>query len=141
MNIAPGIGLNNIRFGITEANVIALLGEPNKAQNDPGTERRQLQYNSLRSTFCFDDTNLHWIHCSHPELKVNGQRLYGIPTENAVPLLEAELGESPKREEYYGFECYSFEANCLTMHVEYGLVNEIQFGYLFDDNDEPILPT
>ncbi len=140
MNIYPGIGLNNIRFGITEAELIAFIGEPNKNCDDTETERRQLQYNQLRSTFWFDDTNLHWIECSHPKLKLNGQQLYEKPIDDAIAFITTALGESPELEDYDSFECHSFEENWLTVRVEYGIVSEIEFGYLFNENDEPILP-
>lgn len=140
MDMYPGIGLNNIRFGITEAELIALIGEADKACYDADTERRQLQYNSLRSTFWFDDTNLHWIECSHPALQLNDQKLYEKPVGDAIAFLTAELGESSTLEDYCSSEYYSFEAHWLSVHVEYGIVNKIQFGYLFDENDEPILP-
>lgn len=140
MKIYPGIGLNHIRFGITEADLMALIGKPDKACNNADLERWQLQYNGLRSTFWFDDTNLHWIECSHPALQVNGQCLYAKPTQDALAWLKTELGESPKQGDYGRFECYSFEHHWLDVHIRYDLVSEIQFGYLFDENDELVLP-
>lgn len=141
MNIYPGIGLNNIRFGITESELIALIGAPDKVCYDPDLERRQLQYNDLRSTFSFDDTNLHWIECSHPEMSLNGQRFHEMRGQEAIAFIKSELGESPQLEDYGRFECYSFEKSWVSLHVEYGIVQEIQFGYLFDENDEPVLPS
>lgn len=111
MEIYPGIGLNNIRFGVTEAELIALIGEPDKTRDDTELERRQLQYNSLRSAFWFDDTHLHWIECSHPEMSLNGQRLYEMEEQEAIAFIGSELGESPQLEDHGHFECYSFEAN------------------------------
>ena len=71
MNIVLGYGLSDFYFGMSMQKLIDRLGIPDKEyRSDRGDPR--LQYYDLQGEFWFrhHDLRLHWIVCSHPNLKI-----------------------------------------------------------------------
>ncbi|MCL2914278.1 hypothetical protein L2725_10915 [Shewanella corallii] len=137
MEVKFGTGLDNIRFGLDQAALKSLLGEPDKIDRDKNN-LPLLQYNKLKSTFWMDEGDkLHWIQCSNPELLIQGVNVIGLATDEVISKLH-QIGEATYEFEDYGsMESYSFPELELEVQAEYGVVTTICFGH-FWKNDEPV---
>ncbi|MBC3767467.1 hypothetical protein [Neptunicella marina] len=137
MEVKFGTGLDNIRFGLDQASLKSLLGEPSKIDSD-NDGLPLLQYNKLKSTFWMDERDkLHWIQCSNPELSIQGIKIIGLDTDEAISKLKQIIEASYEFEDYGSMENYSFPKLELEVQTEYGVVTTVCFGHLWK-NGEPV---
>lgn len=146
-DIKPGEGLGIIKFGMTRAQVQALLGEPDDmdAYADPDLDyaSESWHYDELEVSLTFDedvDWKLVTIAVSSPDYELHNKKLIGLSTE---ALLEAvkdlELGEYETEdwssEEVPDHKLISFPGPQLNFWLEDGELTEIQWGLLFSDEE------
>lgn len=138
MQIDPGIGIDDIKFGLSQTMLKDKLGEPSKIDKD--SEGALLyQYNSLKCTFWFnEDARLHWIQCSNKEAALYGARVVGMKIAEALDLVDSKLGYPATVDDYGSMESYSFDRDELEVQAEYGEVSCICFGHLWDNENFPI---
>lgn len=127
-----GVGLGDLTFGLSRSAVEEALGLADKVDTD-NEGFPLLQYNDLRSTFWFDqDNRLHWIQSKHSELTVLGRRTIGAVAEEMLEFLRLHLGEAPEIEDYGSFESHHFRGAELEVQVEYGAIDQVCFGHLWE---------
>src|SRR5262245_17952851 len=98
MEIVPGKGVGDLRFGLTEQELIRALGPPDKSYRTD-SEVLRLQYFALRLVLAIEPENGHrfgWVEVWNPEATLLGKRIIGEPSEAVVALLTETLGENPE---------------------------------------------
>lgn len=142
MDILPGLGIDLIKFGLTEEQVIRVLGYPSKTYfTDSGCKR--LQFNDLKIELSFepDNENLFgWLEIYCPNARLFNNQLIGKEIEYVVSLLKAKFNEEPKIDDYGSFLSVTFENHWIELQFEFGLLKNINLGVLYNEADEPQWP-
>lgn len=145
MTIKPGIGINDIKFGMFENQVFNLIGKPSKIIIDEDDEDKNqvYQYDELKLRLTFYNEykgKLGYIRVANPKIEINGNPIIGIQIEDVFKSYGIKIKDWNK-ENYFTFNCYFNENKWTTLNEEYGTVTDIEFGYLFDKKREkPIWP-
>ena len=140
MNIKLGRGLEDVRFGISQDALVELLGPPDKYDTD-GFEAPLLIYNAYRSIFWFSlEDELHWIQCSNSISMIWNQKLIGQSFVAKKALIASHAGEPTDIDDFGSMESYSYDSCQLEIQVEFGTIQTICFGNLWEDGDTPIYP-
>ena len=145
MIIKPGIGIDQLKFGMSQNEVIQLLGEPTRILVDNGDKDKNpvFQYNLLRLRLSFyreDDIRLGYIRTTNPRAQFQHNEIIGTPIEDAIKAF-GHPKSSWEEDLYFSFNSYFNETIWTVLHEEYGLVTNIELGYLFDKKGEnPIWP-
>lgn len=143
MEVTPGIGTDIIRFGITEAEAIALLGEPDKTYaTDEGSNR--LQFNLLRIELSFEPENenrLGWIEIHNPEVSLGGRKLIGSSQQEVLGFVSGLLDEQPEIEDYGSFLSVSYDENWVELQFQFGSLDCINVGVHYDESEKPKWPS
>ncbi|MBP6313421.1 MAG: hypothetical protein KA408_14195 [Flavobacteriales bacterium] len=137
MELKPTIGIQDIEFGMTKAEVGELLGLPHSSfQDDEEPEHLVHQYDKLKLRLTFfgeEGGKMGYIRCADPDLVLQGQKVIGRPIETVKSLYKTGTWEVEK---HPYFEAHFNEENWLILHVEYGEVIDIELGVPFKSNDE-----
>ncbi|MEF3078373.1 hypothetical protein [Winogradskyella poriferorum] len=140
MEIKPKIGFDKIKFGMFRNEIIEILGRPDRILTDEYDENEQkLEWNKLkiRLTFQLDENDrLTYLVSKNPNLNYAGQRLIGIETEIAKNKILKELATQWEVENYDFFQTHFHEPNWLTLHSEFGEIDEIEMGVPFKNKNE-----
>jgi len=140
VELRPTIGIGDVKFGMTELEVIAVLGEPDLILTDEEDEEQNpvFQYNDLklRLTFYTSENNrLLYIRTTHPSTQIKGVSIIDQPLDSfieSVNTLRKDWGE----ERYFSFNVYFYEDWWLTLHEEFGKITQVEFGATFIDDSE-----
>jgi hypothetical protein len=127
-----GVGIEPLKFGMTELEVMALLGEPDLLTLDPDDEFRNTvyQYNQLRLTLTFysdEDDRLAYFRTTNPALKFNGQQIINQSLQDVFSTLEIK-NEEWEKEQFFSFTSYCYEEKWIVLHEEYGRVTNFEMG-------------
>ena len=148
MEIKLGIGLGEIKFGISEDNLKNILGTPygfeeNEYKKGLGFVR-MYYYSDFRLTFCFESKHnyrLTDIFVSEKGHLLNGVDLFGMNMQLVEKhLKELQLGDS-KLEEIMSDDFFiDFREDNIRFHFETEKLSDIQFGCDYLDDETPIWP-
>jgi hypothetical protein len=141
MEILLARGLDNIRFGQTEDDVICQLGEPDKTYLLDYS--KCIQFFELRVVFSFEfeqDNRLGWIEVHHPEAILFGLKLIGQNREKVLSVISSQIVDEPEVDDYGSFESYLYGKYELELQFEFNCLRSINFGFLWLDNDTPDWP-
>ncbi|MGQ1783569.1 MULTISPECIES: outer membrane protein assembly factor BamE domain-containing protein [unclassified Saccharicrinis] len=148
-DILIGKGFDEIRFGMTRQQVKEILGEPDEIdayssseEADDNTEA--YHYDELELSVSFDemdDWRLGSIAVSSPDAVLEGLKLVGITDDDLLAKLSAiDLGDYDREDvsspESPDHEVVTFYEASINFWIENGAVTEIQFGPLWDDDNE-----
>jgi hypothetical protein len=145
MTVKPGIGIDDLKFGMTEGQIVELIGKPTEIvfDEEDDDENPVYQYNELklRLTFYSEyDKKFGYARVANPSVSVNGKPVIGIETDAVFEVFGLKEDKWIK-EAYFTFNAYFNESIWTTLNEEYGVVNHIEFGYLFDESGEkPVWP-
>jgi hypothetical protein len=145
MKVKTGIGIDDIKFGFTEKEVLDLIGEPTLIliDEEDEDENRVYQYNDSKMKLTFYNEyngKLGYVRTANPNIKINGQPIIGIEIDEVIKSYGLKKRDWNK-EHYFTFNSYFNEKIWTTLHEEYGVVTDIEFGFLFDESGEnPIWP-
>jgi hypothetical protein len=143
MEICPGTGIGQFHFGLTEPEVVRTLGPPDKSyRTDCGALR--LQYYWLRLEFSIEPNNHNrfgWVEVHNPDATLFGRRVVGEPVAAVLPFLTQALAEEPEHEDYGGLETYFYARNWVELQVEFGLVQCVNCGVVYNEADAPLWPS
>jgi hypothetical protein len=143
MEIKLGTGIGEITFGKKEAEIIAILGEPDKMFTSEDEEEELIyQYNKqkLRLTFYNEEEGrLGYISCGNPALTFEGKHLIGEPVTKVTDEVLKDLNEW-NVENYDYFDTYLNEEKWIVLTVDYDVVMEVDFGVILDEDEEYIWP-
>jgi len=149
MEIKPGLGLDNILFGVTKQELMDILGEPDEVRLEEEDEELEevLRYNKLKTCFSFDFENddddekrLSWIESENPSLTIFNGTVIGQSEEDITELLSSnKIDDSYVEEDLYIDTLYSDDDN-LEFEMLYGKVARVMFGPFYDENDSVVWP-
>ena len=147
--IKIGEGLGDIKFGMSREQVRAALGEPDDMDQFDDSEldddaSESWHYDELELSLSFDedsDWKLVTVAVSSPDYTFHNKNLIGLSAEALMAELEPlQLGEYEtddwSSEEIPDHKLISFPDAQLNFWLENGELTEIQWGPLFDGDDE-----
>jgi len=146
--IVPGVGFENLKFGMNENEVAAVLGKPDEIEvqeMDDGEFVNIYYYDEIGVSMSFDsmaDMRLVEIAFDNSEYTLNNSLFPGMSKElfleHAAGLGEYDV-EDLTDEGSDVNELYSFEDKNINIWIREGVVDTIQIGPYWSDDDEEIL--
>jgi len=144
MQLKPTIGIDNLKFGITQKEIYEVIGIPNRKRVDEiDSNELYLEFNNLllRLTIYRDENNrLGYIQTSNPELEFNNHRIINAPIEFVKKEIFGEIISDWEIEDYDTFSTHGNEEYWVMLNVEYGKVISVELGLTFNEEDEYIWP-
>jgi hypothetical protein len=143
VEIRPGKGGGELLFGLTEQELVRVLGPPDK-RYCTDSEVLRLQYFALRLELAIEPNNgdrFGWVEVHNPEATLFGRRLIGASIASVLSFVSESLGEEPERDDYGSRETFFYPRNWVELSVEFGRVRSINCGVMYDEADQPRWPT
>lgn len=142
MNIEIGKGLSNILFGMTENEVIQLLGQPNKTLTCR-EDGQEFVYNALKTKLFFDfeeNKRLYSIEVFNSDITFLSIPVIGLSLEKLLLFMTANGYERYEVDCYDYFDTVFFEDCNTYFTVEFNEVTSFEFSPLFKNENEIIWP-
>jgi hypothetical protein len=134
-------GVDNIIFGLTEAQVVALLGSPDKIAID-ANDSRDLIYNHQKLVLKIEPNGrLGWIEIHNKLATWDGITPWRIEKNALLTLIGKRLNESYEFEDYGHMESYIFQITWIELQYEFGELSCINIGVPYDENDQQRWPS
>jgi hypothetical protein len=141
LKIRLGKGIGRLKFGLTETQLAAKLGVPDKVHEMDCT--RRLQYFDLKLEFSIEIANENrwgWIEVENPHATLFGKKLLGKKTEKVLAIISTGISETAEYEDYGHMECYSYRAQELHLQFRFGRLTSLHFGFFWNDDGTPCWP-
>ncbi|WP_177735380.1 hypothetical protein [Flavobacterium inviolabile] len=138
MKINLKTGIDELIFGMTQKNVMAVYGEPDRQYKDDENNIIYL-YNDkrIRVTFYEDeDMRMGYLICSHPDLELFGNRIIGRPTAQVQEEITEKGIKSWEVETFDSVDNVFNESNWLILQSEFEKIIRVEVGATINDNDE-----
>lgn len=139
MELKLSIGIEQLKFGLTQEKIFSFLGNPNKIHIDKDDENEIIcDWNSHKFRLTFyknENLKLGYIRIKNENLTFNNQRIIGQPIKLVKEIVFANLNDW-ETDEYEFFSTYFNEEFWLTLHVDYGIVEEVEIGVPFRNEFE-----
>lgn len=152
MNIVPGIGIGEIQYGMTEDDLIKLLGKPDKIDVEEYVEgsgdwHRVLWYSQRNLNFTFnkdDDFRLGTITIMGSGHKLFNKDLFNAPKSLVRTVVAGQSQELLPVEDYTELdnephECLNSNALGIMFWFDSDNMSEMQCSYLFESDNETII--
>ncbi len=142
MTVNIGEGLLDLKFGMQEADVIHLLGAPDKIINER-EDGKEYIYNSLKIKLFFDnDENnvLYSIEVFDKQCRFSENVYIGISVENLLDSMEKCGYSKYEIDDFDYFDVIYFEECNTSFTIEFGEVSSFEFSTLFKDANTIIWP-
>ncbi len=142
MIIYPGIGLDFIKFGLSESEAIKLLGKPDKSYFLE-SESHRLQYNTHQIELSFEPDNdnlLGWIEVHNHKALLFGSKLFNLEKEEIAKFLSKHIDEEPEIDDYGSFVSLTYDILWLELQFQFNKLQNINFGVLYNESDKPLWP-
>ncbi len=146
--ILPGIGFDNLKFGMNEEEVIYILGKPDEVEvqeMDDGESVNIYYYDEMGVSMSFDSmVDLRLVEIAFDDSQYTLQDVFFSGMSKELFLEHADdLGEFDVEdlsdEGSDVNELYSFEDKNINIWIRDGVVDSIQIGPNWSDDDEDIL--
>ena len=132
LNIILGQGLGLIKFGMSQNEVLTLLGKTDKEYKTDYNCIRW-QYNSLMIELSFEPENnysLGWIETYSLETLLFGRKLIGLKRKDIFKFIGKYLKEEVEIEDYGSFISINYSKNWLELQFQFDYLHNINFGRL-----------
>ena len=142
MEILLGIGVDSIHFGMSEYEATQILGDPDK-DYETDSDCRRLQFNEQRLELSFEPDNknlLGWIEVHNPNATLFGKKLIGLEEATVLSFLNNHLNENTETNDYGSFISVSYDNQWLELQFQFGCLENIQFGVIYNETDDPLWP-
>ncbi len=152
MELTPGTGLEKIKFGMTEPDIIAMLGEPSISElieYSPAEKEKssKLYYHNVQIylTFDFEDEyKLGTITIVGHGHTLFGRDLYNLPLESVKRFITKKTGEIPKyddctSDENSPLECLEHDGLAILFWFKSGNLERMECSYFFEPDGETII--
>lgn len=135
-------GLNNIRFGSTLDEVIALLGEPSEVESLENEVNGQLEtllcfYNDSGLTLFFEGGTTRELSCVETDnhnMTLFSQRIFELTEDEVIDLMKANgFNELFIEMEAWGEKRVSFDDALIDFYFENGKLVTVNWGIEVDD--------
>ncbi len=147
LEILPGTGLGDIRFGMTREEVSSILGDPSEidmfSDDEPGNQVESWHYDEADVSFAFEEAEewrLTTIAVSSEEYKVEDTALIGLSKEATFAQLE-KMGIDHNFDEDSGQDLHFSNETGLNFWMDGDVLREIQWSVEIDDEDKVIWPS
>jgi hypothetical protein len=128
-------GIDQLLFGMKQADVKAIYGNPDKEFKDDDNNTIYV-YNAQKWRLTFyedEDFRLGYIISSNPELTVLERKVIGREIED----VKTELNfKSWEKEDFDMAENHFNESNWLILQSEFGIIAKVEIGAIINDKDE-----
>lgn len=139
MELKLALGIDNLKFGLKQEEVFSLLGNPNKVHIDEDDEDEMVcDWNDYKFRLTFyknENLKLGYIRIKNQNLTFNDQKIIGQSIKHVKEVLFAHL-DNWEVDEYEFFSTYFNEKFWLTLHVDYGIIEEVEIGVPLKSNLE-----
>jgi len=142
MNIEISRGLDRLLFGMTEKEVVTLLGPPDKIIVTE-YDNRDLCYYNLQVIFKIEPANgsrLGWLSVYDPATTLGDLYPWRISKDELLATLSAALSESFEVDDYGEMESYFFPEHHVELQYRLGRLHAFNFGVPYGADDEPLWP-
>jgi len=140
MDIKPGIGFDDIKFGMSRNKILDILGNPDRIvtdENDEFEQRLEWYELKIRLTFQLDENDrFTYLTSKNEQTEYGGQKIIGLDINEAKDKLFAELISDWEFEDYQLFEIHFNEKLWLTLRSEFEKVMEFEMGVPFKNENE-----
>ena len=132
MNAILGKGLDSIKFGLLEKEVVSLLGQADARYIDESTNDVILRYNSLKIYISFskdDDYRLSDIEVYNKKLLLFDVLVFNLSVVKLLKLFKEKIGEY-EFDDYESLETYSFYGECgyINVDIKFNELVSVEFG-------------
>jgi hypothetical protein len=145
MQLKPKIGIGNLKFGMTQKDILEVLGIPNRKRIDEDDDEQiLLEFNQLklRLTFYLNEGNrLGYLRTTNVDLTFNGHKIIGTKVNIAKKMIFGSLINDWEIDEYDFFITHSNDEFWITLNEEFGEVIAIELGVTFSDEENYDWPT
>jgi len=139
MEIKPGIGFDNIKFGMSRDEILKILGEPNRVvtgENDEFEQRLEWYDKKIRLTFQLDENDrFTYLTSKNDKTEYNGQKIIGLNIDFVKNKLFRDLVTDWVVEDYQFFETHFNENLWLNIRSEFEKVIEFEMGVPFKSDN------
>lgn len=152
MKIIPGIGIGNIQYGIIEKELVQIMGNPDKIDEEEYVEgsgdwHRELWYSPRNISFTFakeDDFRLGTITIMGSGYTLYGKDIFNAPKSLVRNLLSGHSNELMVAKDYSiienePHECMDSDLLGIMFWFDSGNLSEMQCSYLFESDKETII--
>ena len=140
MNLKPKIGIDNLKFGMSQKEIYEILGMPNRKRIDEDDENQLfLEFNDekIRLTIYQDENKrLGYIRTINPNIEYNGHKIINSTLEYAQNQIFGEIIKEWEIDDYEFFTTYGNDEFWLTLNVEYGIIISLEIGVPFKNDEE-----
>lgn len=140
MRLKPKIGIDKLKFGMTQKDIFEKLGSHDRKRVDEDDDEQVLLefYKlQLRLTIYTDEKGrLGYMRTRNANLTFNGYKVIGATIEFAKKEIFGELIKDWEVEEYDFFFTHSNDEFWLTLDEEYGIVTNVEIGVPFKNEEE-----
>jgi hypothetical protein len=143
MDIQIGRGVDAILLGSTAAQLLEILGKPDKIDDISNADSRHLIYNSLKLVLQLEPKHgnrLGWIRVHNPQATWNALHPWQLDRDSLLTQLSQFLGEPYEFEDSGHSEYYFFRGNWVELQYEFGELYAFNIGVLYGSDDEPSWP-
>jgi hypothetical protein len=147
LEILPGTGLGDIRFGMTREEVSAILGDPAEidmfSDDEPGNQVESWHYDEADVSFAFEEAEewrLTTIAVSSEDYKIEDTTLIGLSKDATFVQLE-KMGIDHNFDEDSGQDLHFSNETGLNFWMDGDVLREIQWSVEIDDEDKVIWPS
>lgn len=140
MELKLQIGVDSLKFGMTQKEVFEILGSPDRKKVDQeDDEQLLLEFFrlKLRLTFYLNENGrLGYMRTSNPDLMFKRHKIIGSKIEFAKKEIFGEIINDWEIDEYDFFITHSNDEFWLTLDEEFGTVTNVEVGVTFNDDGE-----
>ena len=132
MEIKLKIGISNLVFGMTQKDVIQILGNPDENRFDKDDDNKLIYVyykQKMRLTFYVSENNrLGYIESANEKLTFNKFSVINTEVKTAKENIFGQAITDWEIEDYNSFSTHFNEKFWFTLHIEYGIVSDIEIG-------------
>ncbi|WP_296079576.1 hypothetical protein [uncultured Eubacterium sp.] len=142
MNVEIGKGLSNIIFGMTENEVIATLGKPDRVIAGID-DNKEFLYNLFKLKLIFDSeegNRLYSIEVFKKEVTFLSTEVIGMSFDELLSFMKKNGYEDYEVDSYDYFDTVYFDDCSTYFTLEFNEVTSFDFSPLFKNDDEIIWP-
>lgn len=145
MQLKPKIGIGNLKFGMTQKDILEILGIPSRKRIDEDDDEQiLLEFNQLKLRLTFyltEGSRLGYLRTNNVDLTFNGHKIIGTKIDIAKKMIFGSLITDWEIDEYDFFITHSNDQFWITLNEEFGEVIAIELGVTFLDEENYDWPT
>jgi len=139
MELKLKIGIENLKFGMTQDEVIEILGKPDRNFEDDDDDNQIISEwyeKKLRLTFYKSDNNkMGYLRTINENLFFKQEKIIGKKIDLVKDYFKNDI-TSWENTDYLSFINYFNEKYWLSLHVEFGVIVRLEMGVPFNENNE-----